>query len=247
MAKTITASVGRMGGTNRPADVRTVQHLLNKVPPDSGGPVLPLIPDAFCGPKTIHAIQTFQLHHFGWSGADGKVNPDGETLKKLNEFDSTTEVPPTTERTAISFGIRQVEMDHITASDGLFKFKFFQIVDAANQVTAFYTQRLDSKLSTIRIVFGSLRIVRRAPFSNFVTPFATSVISFAGDCFKQSVTVSPSKETIRLFLPKVGDKPANLNLIFEGLPTGSNPGSFGSNASPLALAEPTARPIGRRL
>lgn len=87
MPRQISASVGRMGGRNLPDDVRTVQELLNEVPATSGGPAPPLVPDSLCGPKTIGAIQTFQLHHFGFSGADGRVDPGGRTLAKLNEFD----------------------------------------------------------------------------------------------------------------------------------------------------------------
>ncbi|MDP2898636.1 MAG: peptidoglycan-binding protein [bacterium] len=87
MAITITASVGRMGGVNRPDDVKKVQKLLNKVPQTEGGPKVPLAVDGICGPKTINAIQTFQLRHFGWKGADGRVDPEGRTLFKLNEYD----------------------------------------------------------------------------------------------------------------------------------------------------------------
>ncbi|MDP2897758.1 MAG: peptidoglycan-binding domain-containing protein [bacterium] len=87
MARSISASVGRMGGVNRPPDVKTVQELLNKVPPPEGGPKVRLAVDGICGPKTINAIQTFQLRHFGWKGADGRVDPNGPTLAKLNEYD----------------------------------------------------------------------------------------------------------------------------------------------------------------
>jgi hypothetical protein len=87
MPRQIRASVGRMGGRNLPDDVRTVQELLNEVPATEGGPTPPLVPDSLCGPKTIGAIQRFQLHHFGFSGADGRVDPGGRTLAKLNEFD----------------------------------------------------------------------------------------------------------------------------------------------------------------
>lgn len=86
MATRITASVGRMGGVNRPDDVKKVQRLLNKVPPTEGGPKVLLAVDGICGPKTISAIQTFQLHHFGWKGADGRVDPYGPTLAKLDEY-----------------------------------------------------------------------------------------------------------------------------------------------------------------
>ena len=87
MARTIAFSVGRMGGINRSDDTKTVQELLNQVPVTSGGPQPLLVVDGKCGPKSIAAIQKFQLHHFGWKGADGRVDPNGPTLAKLNEFD----------------------------------------------------------------------------------------------------------------------------------------------------------------
>jgi len=87
MASVIGASVGRAGALNRPPDVLTVQRLLNQVPPASAGPFPPLVPDGMCGEKTMGAIQKFQIRHFGWSGADGRVDPGGQTLRKLNEFD----------------------------------------------------------------------------------------------------------------------------------------------------------------
>ena len=94
MARTITTAVGRMGARNLPGDVATVQDLLNLVPPGAGRPQQLLVVDSLCGPKTITAIQKFQIHHFGWSGADGRVDPDGQTLRKLNEFDRPRPVPP---------------------------------------------------------------------------------------------------------------------------------------------------------
>lgn len=87
MARTIMAPVGRMGGVNFPQDVTTVQELLNNVSARAGGPSPTLVVDGLCGPKTIAAIQRFQLHHFGWSLADGRVDPNGPTLRKLNELD----------------------------------------------------------------------------------------------------------------------------------------------------------------
>ena len=98
MAREIRASVGRLGGVNRPQDVRTVQELLNEVPLASGGPVPKLDQDEICGFKTIRAIQTFQLHHFGFKGADGRVDPGRRTLAKLNEFDQTPRLEPRTIR-----------------------------------------------------------------------------------------------------------------------------------------------------
>jgi peptidoglycan hydrolase-like protein with peptidoglycan-binding domain len=89
MRARISASVGR-GGVNRSNDVRIIQAALNKISPKSGGPAKPLAEDGICGPKTIEAIQKFQLHHFGWQGADGRVDPDGPTLAKLNQLTNET-------------------------------------------------------------------------------------------------------------------------------------------------------------
>lgn len=83
-AVTISSSVG-LRSTNIPVDVTNIQSALNRIHPGYGGPATPLVPDGACGQKTVDAIQKFQLHHFGWNGADGKINPNGETLAKINE------------------------------------------------------------------------------------------------------------------------------------------------------------------
>ena len=80
----ITASVGR-GGANKANDVSAIQYGLDQVPPVDGGPSTPLKIDGICGPKTTAAIQNFQLKHFGWPGADGRIDPGKQTIKKLNE------------------------------------------------------------------------------------------------------------------------------------------------------------------
>ena len=76
-----------MGGRNQPFDVVNVQLMLNQVPLDQGGPFPKLAVDGLCGPMTIDRIQKFQVKQFGWSGADGRVDPGGATHNKLNEFD----------------------------------------------------------------------------------------------------------------------------------------------------------------
>lgn len=79
----IQASVGE-GGVNRPGDVETIQSSLNRIPLDQGGPVPRLSVDGIIGPKTIGAIRHFQEHH-GLT-ADGRVDPGGRTMAKLNEL-----------------------------------------------------------------------------------------------------------------------------------------------------------------
>ncbi len=84
----ITASVG-LKGINIPDDVRKIQEGLNKVPPSQGGPTVPLAVTGISDERTWQAIHAFQRHHFGWSGADGKVDPGYQTLIKLNEIVGT--------------------------------------------------------------------------------------------------------------------------------------------------------------
>ena len=81
---TIERSVGQ-GGANQSKDVFNIQYGLDQVPPIDGGPSPQLKIDGICGPKTIGAIRNFQLKHFGWSGADGRIDPGKQTIKKLNE------------------------------------------------------------------------------------------------------------------------------------------------------------------
>ncbi len=82
---TIKSSVG-LGGRNLSADVNTVQQLLNSVTAANGGPQPSLAVDGLVGPKTIGAIQRFQRIQLGF--ADGRVDPAGPTLRRLNELSS---------------------------------------------------------------------------------------------------------------------------------------------------------------
>ncbi len=93
MARQISASVGR-GGRNLKSDSETVQQLLNKVPAHQGGPDVPLAVDGLPWQKTIAAIDKFQKLQCGFKWPDGRVDPGGKTLAKLNEFDSVEPVEP---------------------------------------------------------------------------------------------------------------------------------------------------------
>ena len=136
MARTIAAAVGRMGAPNRQADVKTVQELLNQVPVTSGGPRPLLDPDGKSGPKTIAAIQAFQLHHFGWTGTDGRVDPSGPTLAKLNEFDGTA--PPVTPQVS-TLSIRRVGQTGEFVDPNRPEEWFYQVSDPARTgVSAVY-------------------------------------------------------------------------------------------------------------
>lgn len=100
----INAPVG-IGGANMSQDVITIQKALNGVFSADGGASPPLVVDGFCGQKTKNAIQQFQLKQFGWSGADGKINPGGQTIRRLNEVlgnepAPNDDIPPVDDETA---------------------------------------------------------------------------------------------------------------------------------------------------
>jgi hypothetical protein len=63
----------------------TVQYLLNCVPYNRGGPSTELAVDGIAGPITHAAISRFQLSCLG--RADGRIDPGGPTLARLQEFD----------------------------------------------------------------------------------------------------------------------------------------------------------------
>lgn len=141
MPRSISAPVG-IGSPNRADDVRTIQELVNKVPLDQGG--LPddkkLVVDGICGPKTQDAISKFQLKHFGWKGADGKIEPGKQTLAKLNDFDkpipSAPVVPPKPKPTSKQFILQFVNKGNFI---GVFaKDRFLQVTLVPTQERAIY-------------------------------------------------------------------------------------------------------------
>jgi hypothetical protein len=79
---TIRSSVGQRA-TNRAADVEVIQNLLNSnirlIPPTEV-----LVVDGKVGTKTINAISTFQRSVAGMTSPDGRVDPGGRTLARLN-------------------------------------------------------------------------------------------------------------------------------------------------------------------
>jgi len=81
----ISASVG-LGGKNTPDDSRKIQQGLNEVPAAKGGASPHLAVDGLPWGKTVAAIRKFQTEHFGAGKADGRVDPNGYTLAKMNEL-----------------------------------------------------------------------------------------------------------------------------------------------------------------
>ncbi|MEZ5591286.1 MAG: peptidoglycan-binding domain-containing protein [Gammaproteobacteria bacterium] len=90
----ITASVGK-GGVNRHNDTLAIQKLINK---NIGSltPLRPLAEDGRIGPMTIGAIEAFQRRVVGLRLVDGRVDPNGRTLRTLNEKAKTAPPSPPT-------------------------------------------------------------------------------------------------------------------------------------------------------
>ncbi|HMS43496.1 MAG TPA: peptidoglycan-binding domain-containing protein [Pyrinomonadaceae bacterium] len=82
--KTIKETVGT-GGANIPADVATVQYLLNCVPFSMGGLIEKLKIDGFAGVLTIEAVNRFQRFHFGLSNS--RVQGEEATFNELKKYD----------------------------------------------------------------------------------------------------------------------------------------------------------------
>lgn len=92
MVKQISASVG-LKGTNVPQDVKTVQELLNKVPPAKGGAVPALKVDGLAWTKTTNAIKKFQHECLNFKWPDGRIDPHGKTFQALSAFDQPAPPP----------------------------------------------------------------------------------------------------------------------------------------------------------
>jgi hypothetical protein len=90
---TITRSVGS-GGVNKPADVTEVQRLLNLVPAAKGGAAPPLLAIGTCDPATLAAILNFQKTQVP-TFADGRIDPGGPTLARLNKLAASPAPTPT--------------------------------------------------------------------------------------------------------------------------------------------------------
>src|SRR5262249_54727349 len=88
--------------------------------------------DGNCGPKTKAAIQAFQLKQFGWSLADGRVDPYKQTIGRLNDFDKASASP------SQSFRIRRIFDTPYIFSDRDAWANCFEVADTIGGTSAAY-------------------------------------------------------------------------------------------------------------
>lgn len=81
----ITKSVGK-SGANEKKDVLFVQTSLNAHTKFHKASITPLKQDGLCGPQTIAGIRTFQKDYVGMIRPDGRVDPNGKTLRYLTMY-----------------------------------------------------------------------------------------------------------------------------------------------------------------
>lgn len=89
---TISGSVGRGGALNKRQDVITIQTLINQnihllVP------LRPLQINGVIGPITIAAIEEFQRRVVHMQRPDGRIDPQGQTLRKLDASQNSVTSP----------------------------------------------------------------------------------------------------------------------------------------------------------
>ncbi len=116
----IQGSVGK-NGQNKPVDVVTVQTRLNEL---MGQSRVPLAVDGISGPKTRGIIADFQKQVLKFPWPDARVDPNGQTLAKLNDPNSAVvwqaskpDKPPTTRKMAVNLHFRSIALSDVPFSD----------------------------------------------------------------------------------------------------------------------------------
>jgi peptidoglycan hydrolase-like protein with peptidoglycan-binding domain len=107
----ISKSVGR-NGINNKDDVIFVQSALN-AHAKKHTYTTPLKVDGLCGEKTIQAISVFQKNSAGIAVPDGRVDPNGKTLRYL------TMVPATKTATSRTSGAQKLNEVYVTYSSNI--------------------------------------------------------------------------------------------------------------------------------
>ncbi|WP_301389000.1 glycoside hydrolase family 19 protein [Thalassolituus sp. UBA2590] len=144
----IQCSVGA-GGVNMKSDVRIVQAALNQ----ALSPEKPLVVDGLIGPATISVIDAFQRGAVGLNRPDGRVDPNGRTLRTLKDLqpkafssDCLAAVMPTAPSSKIEtyFPLMQSAAERTECVSGARRLAHFLAQIGHESLSLFYTEELAS-------------------------------------------------------------------------------------------------------
>lgn len=216
MARSITKSVGD-NGFNLIPDVCTVQDLLNLVPSASGGPATLLHVDGLAFGKTQDAIRQFQRVALRMARPDGRVDPGGHTLTKLQSFEGNG---------SQRFEITRFELARLTGprtADTPDRFYEIAAVGGQRKMMYFFS-RVGDRLANPQSVLSQLT-GRGAEKSFFSTQLVHSVAGFQvkdGLHSEKFDNAGNSLTALSLVLP--GEPPPNIRVSHRYLSPTSQPG-----------------------
>jgi hypothetical protein len=218
--------------------------------------------DGIYGPRTAAAVAAFKQRR-AILNFQGQIDDivgkktiaalDGEMAEKESQAPQVVPVlllalgiklPPVPE--TAGFRIRRVLLDKPGGStNGVLRFRIYQIVDVEHRLTAFYFMGDDLRLFSLRAVFRSLTAVDKGAFSDFRTTAPIKVTAFQTRCTETITKTQPGPGRERANLSMPFFQPGGLNVSMEGL-RDNNAGTF-SVISPgtLLLIEPEPRHISK--
>jgi hypothetical protein len=207
----LSQSVG-IKGKNLAPDVIRVQDALNTIPASAGAPATLLSLDGKVGPKTSSAIQQLQLRHFGWKGADGRIDPGGRTAQLISAL--------LLQHGSTHWNIRRIEaatpatgnvadVRTINSRD-----RFFLIHDASGARRALYYCVEMSNVIRVREL-GIPPLVDRPEFNMFSTACPCSAVSMIGWGTYAEFARDENHTTISLTIQPTAAHVANGSLTFH--------------------------------
>lgn len=232
MAIKITNLVGpKPQGVNFPEDVLKVKNSLNQISAVNGG-LLEALPNlkldetsGIFDQKLFEAIQRFQIRHFGWAGADGKIYPNGTTIGKINELLPQEEKPIETEAKTNIFFLMISPATFISDGDQI----YLKLDDIQNRQSAKY--RVDGAFGFVypdqkpEAYTNQQRILWQGP-SLSVKGFDQADFQYGTNAHVEMVNIPPSTLPQIATENMMGIKTVKDN-IFRYFNTGDKPSLFG--------------------
>ncbi len=161
----ISGSVGR-DGKNAPADVTTVQNLINEKLQ-----ACVVDPDGKVGPQTIGAIEDIQRRYLKMDLPDGKVDPHGATFRFLagqpgwQTATSSTYVARVSAHQLVNDPRVKAFLDVLSWTEGTFD-DYGKVVDGVVVESPYYPELVGQKNVSVKDLSRHPMIVVKTPFIN---------------------------------------------------------------------------------